>query len=258
MATVIGSGWEAHGPLEGALGGAAEEGEAAGYAAGASGAGRAWPGGLSATGVGQEEVGTVGEGALPVEAGKIRLPALRPLGQVVGTYIVAVGVDGLYLLDQHAAHERVFFERLATGRGQVVTQALVVPTPVTLTAEQYRCWEAAAAELATAGFTVEPFGDDCVLLRAVPAAWPGDPTEGFLAVLARMDGGGAAPGPEDVRRAMAACRAAIKAGQRLAEEDIAALLRELAACAEPFTCPHGRPTVVRLGPDALGRLFRRR
>ncbi len=192
---------------------------------------------------------------LPAAPGATRLPPLRPLGQVADAYVVAEGPDGLYLLDQHAAHERVFFERLAAPR-PVATQPLVAPLPVSLGPERYRRWEEAAQEIAAAGFTVEPFGDGAVLLRAAPAALPGDPAAMLVGVLDRLDGHGA--GPAEVRRAMAACKAAIKAGQRLAAADIAALLDDLGRCEEPFTCPHGRPTVVRLGVDELGRLFRRR
>ncbi len=184
-----------------------------------------------------------------------RLPPLRPLGQVAAAFIAAEGPDGLYLIDQHAAHERVFFERLAAAR-TMRSQPLVAPLPVSLGLERYRRWEEAAAGLAAAGYTVEPFGEDAVLLRAVPADLAAEPVQALLGVLDRLEGH--APGPAEVRWAMAACKAAIKAGQHLAPEEVAALLRDLAACEEPFTCPHGRPTVVRLGADDLARMFRRR
>jgi DNA mismatch repair protein MutL len=183
------------------------------------------------------------------------LPALRPLGQLAQAYLVAEGPDGLYLVDQHAAHERVWYERLA-GR-QSPCRPLAVPLPVVLTPDRLRRVETRAEALVAAGYTVEPFGEAAVLLRAVPDL-PGDPVDGFLGFLDRLGDGRAGEEDGDVRRALVACRSAIRAGAPLGAEDAAALLDALGRCAEPFTCPHGRPTVVRLGLDELERLFRRR
>jgi DNA mismatch repair protein MutL len=183
-----------------------------------------------------------------------RLPALRALGQFGDAYLVALGPDGVYLIDQHAAHERVFFEALQRPGGP--RQPLLEPVLVRLSADERRRWEELGPELARLGLEAEPFGAGALLIRSVPAGLDSDPAAALADVLARPEAG--ADALTSARRALAACKAAIKAGTPLAHEDQTALLAELARCREPFTCPHGRPTVLRWTRSELERYFGRR
>ncbi len=184
-----------------------------------------------------------------------RLPVLRPLGQVAAAYVVAVAADGLYLIDQHAAHERVFFERLRS-RGGGPAQALLQPVAVDLDEARWSMWEQHRTALAELGLSAEEFGAGAILVRTLPAGLEGDVPTVVGALLAEFAGTG--HGPRTAALALAACRAAIKAGQPLGGEDLEQLLRELADCQEPFTCPHGRPTVLHLGLAEMERHFGRR
>jgi len=196
-------------------------------------------------------------------------PELRPLGQLHQLYLVAEGPDGLYLIDQHAAHERIIFDRLGeTGPGPV--QELLVPVPVELSAAEGETFEDHREALQALGFVVEPFGDRSLLVRAVPAVFGGecgpqdirdvlDALNGEAGETA-ADGDGEGEGATDlnrVRRVVAACRAAIKARNPLFRSEMEALLRDLAATAHPLTCPHGRPTIIRMSLDELHRRFGR-
>lgn len=184
-----------------------------------------------------------------------RWPRLRPLGQVADAYIVAEGPDGLYLVDQHAAHERVQFEALA-ARADRPGAALLEPVAVPLTGRQWERWERARADLEQAGLATEEFGPGTVLVRSVPMGLPTDPGAVLTEVLDSMDGAGS--GPVSARLALAACKSAVKAGQRLAPSEVGALLEQLSTCSDPFHCPHGRPTLLRLGLGELARHFGRR
>lgn len=183
------------------------------------------------------------------------LPPLRALGQVADAYIVAEGPDGLYLVDQHAAHERVFFEQLG-DRPAGASQVLLQPLVVDLTAQQWALWARHRQALAGLGLQAEEFGGRALAVRAVPAGYGADPGAALGALLQEL----AAPGTSSVaaRLAGAACRAAVKAGQRLAPAELDALLGQLARCREPHTCPHGRPTVLHLETGAIERHFGRR
>lgn len=195
------------------------------------------------------------EGGSAVGTPARRLPVLRPLGQVAEAYVVAAAADGLYLIDQHAAHERVFFERLCSRRAGPA-QALVQPVPVELDEASWATWERHRPELAELGLSSEEFGTGAILVRTLPPGLDGDVPTVVAALLAEFSGAG--HGPRTAALALAACRAAIKAGQPLGGEDLEQLLRELADCQEPFTCPHGRPTVLHLGLADMERHFGRR
>ncbi|MGE0228870.1 MAG: DNA mismatch repair endonuclease MutL [Dehalococcoidia bacterium] len=189
-----------------------------------------------------------------------RLPALRALGQVDATYLVAEAPDGLYLVDQHAAHERVLYERVAALRlgGQPERQPLLTAIPVTLSATQALLVEEQADTLAAFGFTIERADGTAVIVRAVPALLSGqDPARALVAYLERFEAETRLSGPD---RAVAslACRAAVMAGDRLDLEQQRALLVALERTETPQTCPHGRPTLVHVSSEALARSFGRR
>ncbi|MBI2723522.1 MAG: DNA mismatch repair endonuclease MutL [Chloroflexi bacterium] len=190
-----------------------------------------------------------------------RLPMLRAVGQVAATYVVAEGPDGLYLVDQHAAHERVLYERflLASERSSGESQPLLEPLALEL-APPHRALLAEHAEaFARLGFEVEPFGGGAHVLRRLPAAMAaGDVAARLRELLDRL---GRDDGPDESRHRVAAslaCHAAVRAGMSMGADEQRALLRELESAASPRTCPHGRPTMVHLTSDAIAREFRRR
>ncbi|NLE95180.1 MAG: DNA mismatch repair endonuclease MutL [Dehalococcoidia bacterium] len=196
----------------------------------------------------------------PPTEGGVSLPPLRVLGEVLTTYIVAEGPDGLYLIDQHAAHERVVYETL-TARGTeeaADAQGLLEPVPVELSPAEDAVLGTVRDEMARLGFSLEHFGDRTYLLRAVPAEVPGAHAASMLHDLLHELSG---VGRTDVFERLAitvACHSAVRAGKRLTPEEMRQLIRQLERCAQPRTCPHGRPTVVRFDPGQLERLFGRR
>ena len=194
----------------------------------------------------------------PEPAPGLRSPVMRPLGQVENTYIVAAGPRGLYLIDQHAAHERVLFERLG-HTADAPTQQLLDPASVELSAEESD-WVASHADgLQRLGFDVTPFGPAAWLLRAVPSALGSIDAATYLREVVAE-----AQTPDFQRLAAAdrlrwslACRAAVKAGGPLTFDEMSALIRDLEACDLGITCPHGRPTVILLSRELLDREFGR-
>jgi len=190
------------------------------------------------------------------------LPLLRLVGQVGATYLVAEGPDGLYLIDQHAAHERVLFERFRNqAQGQVVSQALLEPVAMqtapagaALLAEQLPLLE-------RLGFKVESFGPNTFLIRALPAVIAGsDPRLALRALIEDFEEDETPLQAElDARLTARICkRVAVKGGQTLSPEEQRALLLDLEKCQSPRTCPHGRPTMIHLSTDLLERQFGRR
>jgi DNA mismatch repair protein MutL len=189
-----------------------------------------------------------------------RMPILRALGQAGTTYVIAEGPAGLYLIDQHAAHERVLFERFLRGEEESkASQPLLAPVLLELTPQQGALTGVYASELLEHGFEVEPFGGGGYLLRAAPAGLRReDPARAFVELLelvTREDS------PADPRRRVAAslaCHAAVRAGQTLAPEEMRDLIHQLESCDTPQTCPHGRPTMLHLSADELARRFSRK
>ena len=198
-------------------------------------------------------------GAVDVDA----LPLLRLVGQVAATYLVAEGPDGLYLIDQHAAHERVLFEQLMSqqSQAQVPAQALLEPVNVVLPPEKARLLESQLPVLDKLGFDVENFGPNTYTVRAIPALIVGGDPEAALNVLVEdfeEDETPLASAIEAKITARICKRMAVKGGQTLSPEEQRALLRNLENCQSPRTCPHGRPTMIHLSAGLLERQFGRR
>lgn len=203
---------------------------------------------------------------LPVQ----RVPLLRLVGQVASAYLVAEGPDGLYLVDQHAAHERVLFERFMalhgladenSNRSAIPAQALLQPVTVDFSPASARMLTEQLPVLAKLGFQVELFGPGTFLVRAVPSLLSGIDPEAALRVLVEEFEEDETPLKAEVEARIIAriCqRAAVKAGQVLSEEEQRALLADLEACHSPRTCPHGRPTMIHLSVDLLERQFGRK
>jgi DNA mismatch repair protein MutL len=191
-----------------------------------------------------------------------RLPLLRSIGQVGATYLVAEGPDGLYLIDQHAAHERVLFERLMqlqqTG---AASQTLLEPVTVELSAAESMVLEGQVEILRRLGFDVDAFGSTAYRVRAVPPLLAHLPAALALRAVIEDFEEDEAPLADAVEARVAArvCkRAAVKAGQVLSLAEQEQLVRDLEACAVPRSCPHGRPTMIHLSVDTLERQFGRR
>ena len=192
-----------------------------------------------------------------------RLPLLKLVGQVAATYLVAEGPDGLYLIDQHAAHERVLFETLMAQQqaDSVPAQSLLEPVNVVLPPEKARLLEEQLPVLEKLGFQVEPFGPNTFTVRAIPALILGGDPEAALNVVVsdfEEDETPLAAAKEARLTARICKRMAVKGGQTLSREEQQALLQKLEACQSPRTCPHGRPTMIHLSADLLERQFGRR
>lgn len=191
-----------------------------------------------------------------------KIPLLRWIGQVANTYIIAEGPDGLYLVDQHAAHERVLFERfLRQSQITISSQKLLQPSLLTLSSAQAALFEEQIPILNRLGFEIVPFGLNTFQVRALPSFFAG--VDGALAVRATIEDFEENEEPlkrETEKRLIARIckRIAVKAGQSLSPEEQKALLRELEDCQSPRTCPHGRPTMIHLSVDLLERQFGRR
>jgi DNA mismatch repair protein MutL len=188
------------------------------------------------------------------------LPVLRVLGQMQNTYVVAEGPDGIYLIDQHAAHERVVFERVradAVSRTPRV-QTLLEPSTLELEPRHLELVETQADAISGTGFLVEQFGGLSVLVRGVPAGLEsGDPAAALVDILDLMAEGGGFETWEERAAYSVACHTSIRAGKTLTFDEMSELARQLEDCAQPNTCPHGRPTMVHLSSGQLEREFGR-
>jgi len=200
----------------------------------------------------------------PLPAGTSELPAdLVPLGQVQESFIVATNPEGLWIVDQHAAHERVLFERHVRQRREkmVEGQRLLMPIVVELKPSQQAVYQQIADELGANGFDVEPFGQRTIAVKSAPAEIRADDVERLLLEILDSVGEEASRlSLDDLRLKIAAsvsCHAAIKINMRLEQSKMVWLLRALGDSQAPMTCPHGRPIVLRYGMKDLQKAFKR-
>jgi DNA mismatch repair protein MutL len=192
----------------------------------------------------------------------MKIPLLRLVGQIGQVYIIAEGPDGLYLIDQHAAHERILFERLLAQReaNTLTSQNLLQPMVVHLPPEQATLLEEQLSVLEQFGFEVEAFGPNAFQLRAIPSIFSGSDPAAALKALVEDFEGDETPLQNKLEERIAArvCkRMAVKGGQTLTPAEQESLLRDLENCESPRTCPHGRPTMIHLSVDMLERQFGR-
>ncbi|HXS98352.1 MAG TPA: DNA mismatch repair endonuclease MutL [Candidatus Limnocylindrales bacterium] len=191
------------------------------------------------------------------------LSDLRPLGQIHESFIIAVGRDGLWIIDQHVAHERILFEQVMKQRaaGRVEMQRLLMPLIVQLTPEQQIDYARIAEELHASGFETEPFGNRTIAVKAAPAAvGPADLEKVLFEILEVAEGELRGSSLDDLRRnicASIACRAAIKINMRLDAAKMEWLLRALAATDCPMSCPHGRPIAMHYSTREILKAFHR-
>jgi DNA mismatch repair protein MutL len=211
----------------------------------------------------------VGNLAAPSASAPATLPRpdqiadLKPLGQVSSSFIVAVNGEGLWLVDQHVAHERVLFEQHLDARraGKVEAQRMLMPLVVDLSPRQIVIYEKIAEELAANGFEVEPMGPRSVAIQAVPAGIaPGDAEKLLTEVLDGIERENAAISIDTLQAKIAAstaCHAAIKVNMPLDQTKMEWLLGALAKTDCPMSCPHGRPVVLRYSVKEIEKAFHR-
>ncbi len=191
------------------------------------------------------------------------LRTLRPLGQIRNSFILAVNEDGLWIIDQHVAHERVLFERILRQRSaqKVESQRLLMPLVIELTPAQQAIFSDIAEELAHNGFEAEPFGTRSVAVKVAPAGVDAAQVEHMLnEIFEQLTREDQAINLEAVRTRIAAsiaCHAAIKVNMPLEQNKMEWLLAELARTEHPMTCPHGRPVVLRYSMQDIQKAFKR-
>jgi DNA mismatch repair protein MutL len=190
----------------------------------------------------------------------LELPVLRILGQLANTYIVAEGPDDLYLIDQHAAHERILYDRILAqwSQREVQVQGLLQPVTIEFSPREEETLRAGNQFLAEFGFTIEPFGNRSYLIRTMPAVMAGsniiEMVTGLLGTLASKEGLNRLE--EKIAESLA-CHGAIRAGQQLSNEEMKELIKDLEQTKQPRTCPHGRPTMIHLSARQLEKEFGR-
>lgn len=188
---------------------------------------------------------------------------LRPVGQALGMYIVADDGENLYIIDQHAAHERVLYERFRARMmsEEVATVPLLTPLTLELVPSRVAAMQRWAEVLGDLGLETEPFGGRSYVLRTVPVVWEGlDVLPLVEAVLEALDTQHSVPDVRDALReviVMRACKAAIKANRWLSSMEMDALCEALTELDDPFHCPHGRPVLIRMSSRDLEKEFRR-
>jgi DNA mismatch repair protein MutL len=211
-----------------------------------------------------EPAGTVrepagGEGAYNVQQ-EFRIDSLNVLGSVFGSYIIASDDDNLYLIDWHAAHERVNYERLMEvyRSGEKLSQEMLTPQILRLPAAAKARAPEWAVWLSGAGFDAEVFGDGSLIVKSAPAFLGMDEAMRYAADM--IDSGGKTPPDNDkaVERIITrACRGSVKANSVIRTDEAKALIGYLAVCANPYTCPHGRPVFIKYSRRQLEKLFKR-
>src|SRR5690349_12888361 len=191
------------------------------------------------------------------------LASLKPLGQVRDSFILAVNPDGLWIIDQHVAHERVLFERILRERGQLTVegQRLLMPLIVELTPGQQAVFAEISEELRSNGFDVELFGTRTIAVKTAPAGVEASDIEKMLLeLLEQFEHEEQALNLEKIRARIAAsiaCHAAIKVNMPLEQNKMEWLLKELAKTECPMSCPHGRPVVLRYSVKEIQKAFKR-
>jgi DNA mismatch repair protein MutL len=196
-------------------------------------------------------------GAVATDPDAVPGRRLRVLTQLDSTYIVAGDGEGLLLVDQHAAHERIAYESIVErARTHAPSEPLLVPHVVELDGERSAALDRSLDLLREGGLQIEPFGERAYRIVATPAGYGARPFDlaGFLEDLT------ADPKQRDVREriwASLACHSVTVAGERLEPDEMTTLVERLQRCANPMHCPHGRPTMVRLGPVDVARMFKR-
>lgn len=192
---------------------------------------------------------------------KSEISLFRLVGQVGQTYIVAEAPDGIYLVDQHAAHERILFEKFQSQGKQMESQILLEAVQVELNAKESEDLMSQLGLLNSIGFQVENFGPQHFVIRAIPSLLIGSDPEAALRSIVEDFEEDEQPleSQQEAKLIARICkRAAVKGGQFLSSEEQQAILSDLENCISPRTCPHGRPTMIHLSVDVLEKQFGRK
>ena len=182
-------------------------------------------------------------------------------GYLFNTYILMQSDDTFYLFDQHAAHERIFYERFTDHylKGEKITQPILVPVTISVSPDVYYMSRDWLEPLESAGYDIEDFGADTFVIRGIPSFMELSEAEAFArSYLEALDD---ASGRNDIvidKLIMRSCKSAVKGGEHLSEMEIRELIDELAGCSNPYCCPHGRPTFIRYTKYEIERSFRRK
>jgi DNA mismatch repair protein MutL len=190
----------------------------------------------------------------------LELPVLRILGQLANTYIIGEGPDGLYLIDQHAAHERILYDRILAqwSRKEVEVQGLLQPITIEFSPREEETVRASKEFLADFGFTIDPFGNRSYLIRAIPSLVAAASVIEIIGALLESLAAKGDPNLREEKIAQSlACHGAIRAGQQLSNEEMKELIKQLEQTKQPRTCPHGRPTMIHLSSHQLEKEFGR-
>jgi len=190
----------------------------------------------------------------------MELPVLRVLGQLANTYIIAEGPNGLYLIDQHAAHERILYDRISAqwAQKEVEVQGLLQPITIELSPREEETLRTSKEFLAEFGFTIEPFGNRSYVIRAIPALMARANIIEIISALLDNLASKESPNPWEEKIAQSlACHGAIRAGQQLSNEEMRELIKQLEQTKQPRACPHGRPTMIHLSSHQLEKEFGR-
>jgi len=186
--------------------------------------------------------------------------SLAPMGQVANCYIIAKGGEDLYIIDQHAAHERLLFEKLSAKTIDIPLQTLLIPVLIELDPLEVRQVEEILPLFINLGFELDWAGPTVLRLTELPCDLAPQEAKTFIQQILSIVSQLKTPTPADLRLAViesSACHMAVRSGQALNHHQLKALLDELSASPLPYTCPHGRPTIIRFTPSDLGRLFKR-
>ncbi|MCD3296769.1 DNA mismatch repair protein MutL, partial [Clostridium botulinum C/D] len=191
-----------------------------------------------------------------------KFPKLNVIGQFNKTYILAQTLDVFYMIDQHAAHEKILFEKFRNQikNRDVISQILLTPVVIEMSAEDFAYYSDNKNIFEESGFSVELFGDNTISIREAPMLLGKVSTKDFfleiLDDIKNMGNGNI----EEVKHNMIAslaCKAAIKANHSLSYEEMSSLVEELRYIEEPFNCPHGRPTIIKSSLKEIEKKFKR-
>ena len=190
------------------------------------------------------------------------MPSMRPLALIENKYIVAMGLDGLYIIDFHAAHERVMYERLKDQARfkRVGKQDLLKPISLELSKSESTAFEEILSEVNDMGFDVEKFGPNSFMIRAVPALLAGSEPERIREAIDDIVESGTMKSAEEKHTYMmytVACHSALRAGDKLTMAQMEFVIREMESIPNPYACVHGRPTVMTITPEELDKKFKR-
>ena len=186
--------------------------------------------------------------------------SIWPIGQVDKTFIIAQSEDTLYLIDQHAAHERILYDKFVNAHNNIPAQTMLMPLYIDVTAHDTEIIEKHREDFSRLGVDIEPAGEALLRVSSLPADIKADGAEDFIREIIKMLSEMKNISPSDLRQNMLhmmACKAAIKAGEVLNMRQMRQLIIDLCNTEHPFTCPHGRPCMIEISSAELYKMFKR-